>query len=287
MASIRGGGCQTGGQVCQTPLVGLLEQPGASISLTSTGMDSAQVSYKCPRYQSGNFAPDVGCGHPCENWLAVKTVVHTNDGSFDIINVTYEGCSDDKFPTGGVNIGVMENPIALHPNYKSRAGTWGTVFGAGKSPNEFGRLLDEDGAFKAFGPFPDGRDGRPNAAADPGADQLEGVEAFLDPGQMTYKYNRLTVSSPGESSRCLPSNKGRWACEVASLLATRTSPKSRSCPPCKLPPSGRNWLLTSVSEEIRDIGTRTVYNTSVEFLGSGDGGWNPLIYKPGGTYTLD
>lgn len=265
----------------------MLEQPGASMNLTSTGMDSASITYKCPRYSSGNFAPDAGCGHPCENWLAVKQVTHTNDGSFDVITVTYEGLADDKFPTGGTNIGTIENPIALHANYKARPGTWGPLFGTGKSPNKYGRILDEDGAFKAFGPLPDGRDGRPAPAGGPGATQLEGVEAFLDPGQMTYKYQRLTKVGPGETGGCFPSKKGRWACEATALLAHICSPQSGSVPPCDLPPNSRNWLLVSVSEEIRDIGSQTIFNTGVEFLGSGDGGWNPLIYKQGGALTLD
>jgi hypothetical protein len=158
----------------------------------------------------------------------------------------------------------------------------------GKSPNKFGRILDEDGAFKAFGPLPDGQDGRPAPSNAPGAKRLEGVEQFLDPGQMTYKYSRMTVTDGGEGTSLCMANPimGRWACDVMDKLAKIVEIESHYVEPCDLPPTERNWLLVNITEDQRFIGTTTVYNTTIECLGSGNGGWNPLIYENGGILNL-
>lgn len=234
------------------------------------------------------FAPDTGCAHPCEPWLAAKQITHTNDGAYDIINVTYEGLWHDKYPSGGCNIGTMESPIALHPNYKARPSTsWGTIFGAGKSPNEYGRILDEDGAHKAFGPLPDNKDGRPNGLhGNPDAEKLMGVESFLDPGQMTYKYQRMTTDAPGGSSLCQAYPMGRWACDFVQYLGKIVTIESQYVAPCPLPPANRNWLFVSLTEDQKPIGTQMVYTTSIECLSSGHGGWNGLLYQNGGALVL-
>jgi hypothetical protein len=187
----------------------------------------------------------------------------------------------------------MESPIALHVNYNgARPGFWLPAgkppFGAGKSPNAYGRILDEDGAHKAFGPLPDNKDGRPlGLHGDPDVERLMGVESFLDPGQMTYKYQRMTVEPAGGGSLCLAMpTVGRWACDYIQYLGKVVTITSHYVPPCPLPPTNRDWLFVSVTEDQKFIGTQTIYTTSIECLGSGHGGWNGLIYQDGGGLLL-
>jgi hypothetical protein len=213
--------------------------------------------------------------------MGVKTAQIGNNGAFDVIQVSYEGFIDNsdgawaglsKKPSGGAGIGTGENPICLHPNYTRKPGTWGEVFGEGPSPNQYGRVLEE-GAFKCFGPQPDGRDGRENPI-NPNCEQapddtcrLIGVEAFLDASAASYKYTRITDAS--------------WA--PFNLLGFRCFPVSALIPPPTLP-DDRDWLLTNCTEDITVLvdGADTIraYNTTVEFVGSGEGGWNRLIYRP-------
>ena len=260
---------------------GLLENPGSSLTENIASLDSGSITYTCPRGLARELAPSTATAHPCEDNMGVKTSAIGNNGAFDTIQVTYEGFIDNsegawaglsKQPSGGSGIGTGENPIALHPNYTEKPGSWGEIFGDGPSPNAYGRVLEE-GAFKCFGPQPDGRDGRedpinPNCEGNPDDTcRLIGVESFLDASAASYKYSRVT--------------RGTWA--PFDRLGYRCFPISALIPAPTLP-ADRDWLLTNCTEDIQVLVNSDpivhAYTTTVEFVGSGEGGWNRLIYRP-------
>lgn len=272
----------------------LLEQPGATISMSSIGMSSGTIQYKCDRRNSCRLANTLNIGpghrHPRQSWLYCSNVVHTNDGAFDIINATYEGLSQDTNPTGGYAIGTMQNPIPTHPNYKGTAGSFAGPIGLGASPNEYGRVLHEDGGFKAFAPLPDGLHGRPRPAGGEGAKKLEGVENYLAPGQLTFKYSATTANTG--KAFCGPKREvrqsGRLAQKAMSKVGCICQPNSRKIPYIAPPYSGANWLLSTVNEDVKlqNGGNVRYHTTQLEFLASGPGGWNELLYQDKGPIQL-
>ena len=271
----------------------LLEQPGATISMSPIGMSSGTISYKCDRRNSCRLASAMNIGpghkHPRQSWLYCSNVVHTNDGAFDIINATYEGLSQDNYPTGGYAIGTMQNPIPTHPNYKGTTGSFAGPIGLGPSPNEYGRVLHEDGGFKCFAPLPDGLHGRPSAIRTEDSKKLEGIENFLSAGQLTFKYGAvhsttLAFCGPKKTKQ----QSGRLAEKALPLVGRIVQPTSRSIPYLSPPYQGANWLLSTVNEDIKlqNGGNVKYYTTSIEFLASGPGGWNGLLYEDKGTISL-
>ena len=276
----------------------LLEGPGATLTMNPHGMSSATLQYKCNRKQSCNLSGTklIGPGHvhPRHRWMYCSNVVHTNDGAFDIINATYEGLYMDAYPTGGFTLGTAQQPMATHPNYKQDGREWGVIIGGGNSPNSFGRLLHEDGSFKAFGPLPDGpNQGRPVAAANAGAKELEGVENFLAPGQMVFKYGALHTENRKADMPCKTPAKpkeqmSRLAQQLLPKLGKTLIPISSSIPYIAPPYEGANWLLTAVNEDVKvqNGGNVNFYSTSAEWMASGPLGWNPLLYQDAGAINL-
>jgi hypothetical protein len=272
----------------------LLEQPGATINMNLNGMGSGTIQYKCDRRRSCSLASTMRIGpghtHPRENWLFCSNVVHTNDGAFDIINATYEGLSQHSMPTGGYAIGTMQSPIPVHPNYKGLTGSFAGPIGLGTSPNEFGRILHEDGGFKAFGPLPDGEHGRPQPSGAVGARELEGTENFLQPGQLVFKYS--AINTQRNNANCGPKmtkqQSGRLAQRHMSKLGSIVHPSSRSIPYISPPYEGANWILSNISEDVKtqNGGNVKYFTTNLEFLASGPGGWNPLLYQNKGSVSL-
>ena len=273
----------------------LLEQPGATITMNPHGMASGTLSYKCDRRASCRLASTkmIGPGHthPRERWLYCSNVVHTNDGAYDIINATYEGLSQDAMPTGGYTLGTIQTAIPLHVNYKdNRPGSFAGPIGEGTSPNTYGRLLDEDGAFKAFGPLPDGLMNRPQPAPDAGAAELEGVENFLQAGQLTFKYGALHKEKL--HAKCGPKKEqaqsGRLAKQHIDSVGFVSTPISQSIPYLAPPYEGANWLFVALNEDVKtqNGGNVRFFTTQLEFLASGPGGWNPLLYKDIGATRL-
>ena len=275
----------------------LLEQPGATLTMNPHGMSSASVQYKCNRKSSCNlaFSKSIGPGHkhPRYKWLWASTVSHSNDGAFDILNATYEGLHADAYPTGGFSVGTMQIPIPLHPNYKRGGQNYGQVFGTGFSPNSFGRLLHEDGSFKAMGPLPDGQDGRPQPAQGVDVDKLEGVENFLAAGMVSWKYSLLHSEGPHMKPKCGPFLKNIREADKLSTLAMPylgkiTYPQSLVIPTPAPPYDNADWLLMSLTEDVKtqNRGNVKFYSTNLEFQASGEGGWNKNIYEQMGTLQL-
>lgn len=270
-------------------MAGALEQPGTTYVLNYHSLDTATAAWVCPRGRGRFFAPSVGSQHPCETLMFCKSVNLSNNGAFDTISASYEGfhsaSSIPKLPTGGAGNSTAEQPIACHPNYTRRRETWGEVFGEGASPNPYGRVTDETDAFVCFGPLPDGMDGRaapinPNCENNPtDACRLMGVENFLDAGQCSYTYNIVTAYEWAQTN------------DLYEFLGYIAKPVSLEIPAPELP-NDRDWLLTNISEDFRVLGEKrlSAVTTTLQFTGSGDGGWNRLIYREfpnGGRLELD
>lgn len=275
----------------QSPCSGLIQQPGLSASLGASDADKAEVTFKCQvgKGFKNTRVPRLGDKHSCyRNMCAVNVQITSGEG-FDTIKVTYEGFlnSGVKVPTGGVGQQTSEGSIELHPNYESNKYSWGTIIGEGNaSPNEYGRYVDDDGRFKYFGPLPDGKDGRPEPA-EKNTDcikvvtdlcRLEGVENFLEAGQVTYTYEIVT--------------KTNWAEKHTDKICKIVAPKSRLIPVPDLPARSadehRDWLLKDIQIEATKLNrSLSVHKTTLEFLSSGSGGWNALIYQDGGSIDLD
>ena len=255
---------------------GLEEQPGRNLIINVSALDTLSIKYTADRGRGEDLAPKIGTPATGYPKMGVQNVSVTNNGAFDIVTVNYIGFADntDKHPSGGGNAALVSRPIQLHPNYSTSAGTWGTVFGTGPSPNSFGRKLDDTGSFLEFGPLDcaDGQEGRPEKSQAEGAADLEGVEAYLDPGSATYRYTRIT--------------QDRWA--PFESLGYTVTPSSGLVPVPPLP-DDRTWMLVSCQEDITVItsGGVKAFSTTVEFQGSGHGGDNPLIYRKGGNIDLD
>jgi hypothetical protein len=272
----------------------LLEQPGATIAMTPHGLSSGSIQYKCNRTSSCNlaFMKRIGPGHrhPKHNWLYCSNVSHSNDGAFDIINATYEGLHADAYPTGGFTLGTMQTTLALHPNYKQPGAGFGQVFGVGFSPNTFGRVLHEDGSFKAMGPLPDGLDGRPAPAQGVDVDKLEGIENYLVPGMVSWKYSLLHDDGP--RARCGPinklSNESRLSVRLMPDLGKIIQPISKAIPVPTPPYPEADWLFSSCTEDtkVQNRGNVKYYTVNLEYQASGKGGWNKNIYDVGAVHKL-
>jgi hypothetical protein len=264
---------------------GLIQQPGSSISFSNSDLDKAVVSWKCQIGKSYNLAPDLGDRHTCFDLYCTNISVNSGD-DFDTLTATYEGfISSPKIPVGGAGSSTTESSIQFHPNYTDKKESWGVIIGDGNaSPNAFGRLLDEDGLFKTFGPLPSGEDGPDphernvdcvNKVTD--LCRLMGTESFLDQGGVSYKYRIVTENN--------------WAEELTEDITKKMTPKSDLIPVPSLPGGDkerRDWLLMAVNIEPKPLRSgKFAYYTEIEFKSSGAGGWNALIYQDAGSVSLD
>jgi len=253
----------------------LVLQPGSAVVENKYTLDTGSEKYIANKSGFRMLAPAIGDAHLKYSNLYVKSLQFTEAEAWMIIDVQYEGflTLGDKDPTGGASLASGQFPIQTHPNYSgSHPKKWGTVFGEGGSPNEFGRYL-KDGEFSHFGKLPngDGKHKRPKKSTAKGANMLEGVTSYLDASNGKYTYSRITTRSIA-----------KW-----DKLGKRVKPKSTRIP---VPSLGddRDWILVSINESPLYLSASlTAYNTTVEFLGSGPGGANPLIYEDGGGWTLD
>jgi len=238
-------------------------------------LDTATEKYVCNKDTWKTLAPQHGDSLADYPNMRAKSVNVSLGEAYANITVQYEGffSLEDKLPTGGGSLASGQFPIQTHPNYSGEhPNQWGVVFGTGGSPNEFGRYLKDDG-FSHFGKLPngDGKHQRPNASSEKGASQLEGVTSFLDPSNGQYRYSKIT-----------PEKFAKWG-DLGKIV----KPSSTHIPVPDLP-DDRDWLLVSINEQPIALGDGfRAYNTTVEFLGSGPGGANPLIYQKGGTWRLD
>lgn len=266
---------------------------GSSMTMNATGFDTATVikkrineDEKSVQSLAQTFTLGESMDSRSRKEMYLTEVVSSDQARLGVIELRYKGFLDAtiraKSPVHQISARNSTTPIELHPNYTRSKWSWGLVFGDGDSPNEFGRILDEAGAFVKFGPLPDGKDGREGyyGKCKPGESgphcKMMGVEDFLSLGQTKYVYKVLTKEKSTVTAR-----------SVGSIV----SPKGGKAP--RLPDfrgSKSNWLLTSYNSNKICIGpnenTGTFYENELEFLSS-IGGWNRLIYeKAGGAVNL-
>lgn len=184
----------------------------------------------------------------------------------------FKGLLGSKRPSGGGAYFTNEEAIPTHPNYSHRPDTWAkkeNVFGEGPSPNKFGRVTDENGAFKRFGPASPDMPCTMGQEPKTWACKLEGVEAYLTVGQLGYEYRVLTDH--------------RWADNLLDDIGKVCTPRSQYIPP----PDASSWLFIGMSEDIQHIGTKAFYTTTAQYLSATMGGWHPWIYQKGQQHNLD
>lgn len=262
---------------------------GSSMTMNSTGFDTATVVMKVINKDNKDIKQltskyTLGDTMAGRNEMYLTEIVSSDNVRLGTIELRYKGFLDSacsaKAPVHQVSAATSTAPIELHPNYSKSKWSWGQVFGDGDSPNEFGRILDQAGAFVKFGPLPDGKDGREGYYAkctpsDNGPHcRLMGVEDFLALGQTKYTYKVLT----------------KTAYTNARNVGKIVKPTGGEAP--RLPDfqgSSSDWLLTSFnSNKIcigKDAQTGTFFENEFEFLSS-VGGWNKLLYQNGSSVRL-
>lgn len=268
---------------------GLTETVGSSTTMNLNDLDSAKIVYVINKNSAKNRAPGIGDRHPDHSSMYCVDTALVYEAGFAKITVSYKGFLKNftaKMPMGGATRSTTETNIALHPNYIKRPNTWiddKYIFGSGPSPNSFGRITESStGTFLYFGPLPDGKNGRPAPAAgcpggtakDRGVCHLKGVEAFLEEGATVYSYAVRT--------------KKDWASsKIKRNLGKICEPQSRLVPVPKLVKKA-NWLFTNATIEALPLSSsQKVFMTTLEFTGSGPGGWNSYLYEKGDSFGLD
>jgi hypothetical protein len=81
---------------------------------------------------------------------------------------------------------------------------------------------------------------------------------------------------------------GRLAQRHMSKLGSVVHPSSNSIPYISPPYEGANWILSNITEDVKtqNGGNVKYFTTNLEFLASGPGGWNPLLYQNKGSISL-
>lgn len=259
------------------------------MTMNSTGFDTATVVMKVINENDKTIKQmadkyTLGDTMDGRSEMYLTEIVSSDQTRIGTIELRYKGFLDSactaKAPTHQISASTSTAPIELHPNYSQSKWSWGQVFGEGDSPNEFGRIMDQAGAFVKFGPLPDGKDGREGyygkcTPTENGPHcRLMGVEDFLSLGQTKYTYKVLT-KTPYTNAK----NVGKI-----------TNPSGGEAP--RLPDfqgSQSDWLLTSFNSNKISIGsnasTGTFYENEFEFLSS-VGGWNRLLYQDGTSVSL-
>ena len=250
------------------------EQPGSrSFSEDNTGKCRGKMIWLAGENWE-RYAPVPGDIHPCTEYRfmhCTKTNVERVTGRFVRIISDYEGIKNAP-GMGGVRLLTAEQAIPTHPNYSKRPDSWARrddfIFGQGPSPNQFGRITDENGAFKMFA----NNDPTQPQDGDPLSfrGQLPGVTSFLAQG--AYQIDFRATS---------PTN---WAANVHEGLGkVYDTIQSKVIHVPKV--QDRNWLLTNCQSSIK----KKSFDISITLLLSGIGKWHPWIYQkaPGGNLNLD
>lgn len=258
---------------------GILLQPNPKFRSSLTDFDSLSCEFELGRgWENSLFAVgDEARGFDSDilgnmsSLVCDNVTVRSGRGSLRA-TCNFKGILGSKRPSGGGAYFTNEEAIPTHPNYSHRPDTWAkkdNVFGEGPSPNKFGRVTDENGAFKRFGPSADSMPC--NMSKDPKswACRLEGVEAYLAVGQLGYEYRVLTDH--------------RWADDLLDDIGKVCNPTSEYIPT----PDADSWLFIGMSEDISTIGTKKFYTTTAQYLSATFGGWHPWIYEDGEPHDLD
>jgi hypothetical protein len=258
------------------PCLKFQEQPG-SRTLTEDAMGNRMGRMI---YLGGNnwknYAPLPGDAHPCGGDFAgmfcSKVTIERIPGRMVRVSADYEGYKAAA-GRGGTRLITSEQAIPTHPNYSKRPDTWAQrdefIFGQGPSPNNFGRITDENGAFKMFGQAGTSTpiDGKPLSFIG----RMQGVTSFLSQGAYQLDFRAV--------------HNKNWAKNVFNALGKvyDTVQSDSIHIPSNL--GGRNWLLTNCQQTIK----KRHFDISITLILSGRGGWHPYIYEkaPGGTLNLD
>jgi len=228
----------------------------ATISERTTKNDRGLVQYSVTKvYLQGNqVTPSIGTTTTKEGKILtlVDININTKNGLSEVTSVFVGG--DNTIPEYYEAVAqVAEEPIATHVAFTIATAGFGTsiIDACGGSttegtPASAGAVFDADGAFLYF--------------SKKATNNFFGVVSFLTP-QVSYK----RIYSAGTAPSASNSN-------LVSHIITNVA----GDPPTL--PTGRNWMFTSLNWKNNGNGNVGQYEITEEYRGSGNSGWNNVIY---------
>ena len=178
--------------------------------------------------------------------------VNTKSGLGEVTK-TYTGGDTTAPEVYEVVASLAEEPIASHPAFTASTGIFATsiVTAAGGSVIEgtgetAGAVFDASGGFVKF--------------TNQATNNFLGVQSFLSP-QVSYRRIYSSGTSPTQG--------------ITSKVSTIYSSPAGAPPTI---PSGRNWILSSLSWKTNGNGVDGQYEITEEYRSSGPKGWNNGIY---------
>ena len=222
-------------------------QPGWKIAYNDDGTITGTCSFKCENFNLEMAMPRKGTPHPKNNKMqSFRAEGVAEEAGLATVNVEYLGLSRDPSDPKIVFIGSLnQEPIETHPEFVSEIGgrPGGELNGA-----KFDTEKGGDGHFEGF-PSND----------DAIAAKLVGTTGYYRPG-VVYRATFFTAR---------PSNF-----RLDQMRKTTSSPIG--LPAGVRLPTGGNWLIGPSSMEPYG----NIFKISIDYMLSGDGGWNPKVYKP-------
>lgn len=235
--------------------------PDWSVSDDGKGMLTGTMRFfwNAPANKPRTSIVKAGDSHPKLPELlcnSVQTTLTSNDISY--VEASYVGLTQDPAGvTWSLNTPTEDEPIEMHPDFSKVEKGWGTVTQNGYNPdnnqpywNLKNVIVSSDGRFEGF---------RYND------NNLE--KQFV--GVTSYKAPRATVSLSFFTANVELVKSAIAALRRISVIPFVTIPLELG--------GNYNWLVTSVStSQYSD----TIFQVQMEFVLSGERGWNTRIYTP-------
>lgn len=226
---------------------GLILEGVGEIVTDRFGLDTGKAYWQAPTAQALVLAPQLLSAHPDASYMKMERRVIQFAPPFARIIGDYVGImNNETTPVYELVGSVSEEPIQTHPEFDDIAGT-------PDDPAHGAIFVDENG-YISFDP---GRATFSHFAAivEGEKNELAGVTAYLDPGQVVWRKTWITRTRPTDIS------------QLGEIDSPEGNPPSLG--------SGKNWLYYALRFEQRG----EVYQVNKEWKASGRGGWNSLIYS--------
>lgn len=236
----------------------ILEDPGTvHISRFSLATCTSVFKIEKSRY---TLLPKIGDRHPIFDFLSIESSELALKGAFAVLTASFAGVNaqyDDQNPVYELVVGVSEEPIQLHPRFKS------TIAGTPIAPLHGAMFKDRATGLVTFngGPFVPitnkGYDFAGFMVMDTESTQnpYGGIDHYLSAEQITWR-RTVTRKTP--------------ATEITKVGTIQT-PKG----PAPQLPAGRNWLNMGLTQTKRG----SAYTSVEEWRSSARVGWISEIYR--------
>lgn len=218
-------------------------QPGWKIAYNDDGTITGSCNFLCESSGIEAMMPRKGTPHPKNNKMqSFRAEGVAGEAGMATISVEYLGLSRDPSDPKIAFMGSLnQEPIESNPDFESDIG------GSPEAPKN-GAQFDDEGHFTGF----------PNNAEAKEAD-LVGMTGYFRPG-VVYRATFFTAR---------PNNF-----RLDQMRKTTSSPIG--LPAGVRLPTGGNWLIGPSSMEPYG----NIFKISIDYMLSGEGGWNPKVYKP-------